>query len=103
MSYIKPIAEMNVANDNSFTINKTLVVLFYFEPKSQVTSENAAAGYTGTFDAETSYIEAVNVSDGTVAVCNATASKDGETLEIKPATSFDVSTKYLIRGYVTLK
>lgn len=103
MSYMKPIAEMNVANDNSFTINKTLVVLFYFEPKSQVTSENAAVGFTGAVDVDTSYVEAVKVSDGTVSVCTIATSEDGETLEVKPATSFDTSTKYLIRGYVTLK
>ena len=103
MGYIKPIAEMKDYKDNSFTINKTLVVLFYFEPKAQISSENAAVGFSGEFDASTTYVEAVKVSDGTVTVCSASASDDGDTLEVKPATSFDVSTKYLIRGYVSLK
>ena len=103
MSYLKKIAVTNSYSDNSFAINKTLVVACYIEPKAQVTSANAAVSYYGDVDVTTSYLEAVKTTDGTVSVCTITENDDGTGVDIKPATTLDATTKYLIRGYVTLK
>lgn len=103
MSYLMKIAETNSYSDNSFAINKTLVVACFIEPKAQITSDNAAVSYYGDVDVSTSYLEAVNTTDGTVSVCTITENSDGTGIDIKPASALTASTKYLIRGYVTLK